>query len=129
MPKLAQTVQPTLDTTVDLAPEVITALRPKLARYQKLHAQIAGLKQVEETLKVEIGILRDSTGEMSIELDGIKITLVGGTQKKLNKKRLIALGCAVAWLEEATEIVPKKAYEKITLPNERDHSREGSEED
>ena len=128
MPKLTQTIQPTPDTTVDLAPEVITALRPKLAQYQTLHAQIAGLKQIEETLKAEIGILRDSTGEMSIELDGIKITLVGGTQKKLNKKRLIALGCAATWLEEATEIVPKKAYEKITLPNERDSSREESDD-
>lgn len=129
MPRLKQ--EPRTTTTVDVAPvlspTLALKLRPKLAEWHRVHQQIKALSAAKDALAQEIGAIRDEAGEMSIECDGFRVTLVGGTSSKLNKKKLIALGCAPAWLEEATEIKPKKAYEKITAPG--DASERGGDDD
>lgn len=124
MPKMSQTVAPIEQPTVTLAPKIRLALKRKMLEYQSIHAQIKALQKTLDDKKAEIGEIRDDTGEVSIEIDGFRVTLVGGTRRQLNKKKLIALGCAAAWLEEATEEVPTKAYEKITLPGETDKGHE-----
>ena len=120
MPRKTQTVEPVEQPTVELAPKVRLSLKRKMLEYEALHASIKALEKQLDAKKAEIGEIRDQLGEVSIEVDGYRVTLVGGTRRQLNKKKLIALGCAAAWIEEATEEKPTKAYEKITLPGQKD---------
>lgn len=133
MPRQAQTA--TTETDVEdtpfdattLAPKVQTTLRQKLLDYQRNHARIKALEALQDVLKAAVAEIREATGEMSMAIDGFTVTLVAPTHSKLNVKRLIALGCAPAWLVEATDITPTASYEKITLPGQKDH-RKGAED-
>lgn len=124
MPKLS--LEPIAETRSEttIEPKLRKQLLTKLQNYQRLHAQFKALETALATIREEIGTLRDDTGEMSITLDGFKVTLVAGERKKLNQKKLIALGCAPAWITEATDIRPTKSYNKVTLPGEQDRNED-----
>lgn len=125
MPKLTQTVVPEPETApevdTDLTPGQQLSIRQVCRDYQLLDQQIKQLEQQREAKKVRLGELRNEVGVISLFFEGFKVTLVGGVRQVLNKKRLIALGCKQAWLEEATEAKASKPYEKVTLPGQRDH--------
>ena len=112
----------TVSTTrqIKLAPSLRTKLLRELRAYAAVKEQIAALEHAKDKHKAVIGRLRDDTGEQSIKLDGFTVTLVAPVRSVLNKQKLIALGCAAEWIEESTELKPGKAYDKITLPNEKD---------
>jgi len=114
----------TLQTTTTVTQEVI--LKPSVRRrllvefkaYQALKAQVDALEEKMNAHKAAAGLLREGTDQKSLSLDGFKITKVTGTTKKLDKNKLCELGCALAWIEEATTEKPKKPYELITCPGE-----------
>ena len=119
-PALAVTTTQT--TQVTIAPRIKRKLLTALHEYATLKARRAALDAEMDTFKTEIGDIRESLGEEHLELDGFKVSHVQGFTKKLNHQTLIALGCAAAWIQEATENRPKKAYELITCPGERERS-------
>jgi hypothetical protein len=120
MPGLATTIVATTTTEVKLRPSILTKLRKELLAYQQMVNEKKALEAKMDKAKSVIGAIRDDTGEASLKVDGFTVTLVAGTSSKLDKKKLISLGCAAAWIEEATVTKPSRAYEKITCPGERD---------
>lgn len=106
----------TVTQTVVIKPKTLLALKTKLKTYAGLKKQYDALEAKMTEEKEAIGELRESTGEDQLTIDGFSLALVQPVRKVLNHEKLIALGCAVAWIEEATDNVPTKAYEKITVP-------------
>ena len=88
----------------------------ELRTYGALKEQRDAIDAAMNKHKEAIGQLRESTGENSIAIDGFKISLVMPVRKVLSHAKLIELGCAAAWIEEATESKPTRPYEKITVP-------------
>ncbi len=78
------------------------------------------LKSAMDKRKANIGVIREEVGVDTLALEGFRVTKVQGTTSSIDKKKLVELGCAMAWIEEATVIKPKRAYEKISLPGEKD---------
>lgn len=95
-------------------------LRQELQRYAKLVAEEKAAKKARKASGAKIGKIREKTGEQSLTFEDFKITEVRGYTSKLDKAKLVELGCAMAWIEEATTTKPKKAYEKITCPGDSD---------
>lgn len=114
-------VTATVTTTKEivLKPTVRRKLLTELKAYAALKADMDALKHAMDKKKATIGAIREETGEDSIELEGFKVSLVAPVRSVLNKQRLISLGCAAAWLEEATETKPARAYTKVTVPGEK----------
>jgi hypothetical protein len=106
---------------VKIAPRIKRQLLTALKGYAELKAQRDMIDSRMDAHKAEVGDIREALGEEKLEIEGFKIAHVQGTQKKLNHQTLISLGCAAAWITEATEEHPKKAYEKITCPGEKGH--------
>lgn len=115
---LKPTATVTTTKQIVLAPKVRKQLLTQLREYAGHKAARDAADAAMNTCKASIGKLRESTGEDAIELDGFKVSRVQQVRKVLNHQKLIAAGCAVAWIEEATENKPSKAYEKVTCPGE-----------
>ena len=123
---IRQTVTATATTTteVKLAPKVKQKLLTKFKAYQELREQQKAIKAEMKKLAGEIGSVRSEAGVTTIELDGFKDTEVRGYTKKLDHEKLVELGCALAWIKEATTESPKRPYEKITCPGDRESDDE-----
>lgn len=106
----------TTTTTVKIAPNLRRRLLSELRAYADLKAQIDALKEAADNHKEACRTIREEIGEESLALEGFKLKNVVGTHVVLNEQKLIALGCAAAWLQEAKESRPKKAYELISVP-------------
>jgi len=106
----------TVKQVVKIKPATLTTLRTELKAYAGLKAQLDAIQEKLDAKKEVIGELRESTGEDQLTIDGFSLALVQPVRKVLNQEKLIALGCAVAWIEEATENKPTAPYEKITCP-------------
>ncbi len=119
---LTQTTKPTTTVTqvVKIKPKTLQKLRASLSVYANLKAQLDLIKGQMDSLKEEIGELRESTGEDKLAVDGFSIALVQPVKATLNQAKLIELGCAAAWITQATEHKPTKPYEKITCPGGKD---------
>lgn len=128
MGRLQQTTNATVTTTreVHLDARLEKKLKTRLQNYATLKSEIESLQAALDDEKAAIAALREKTGEQSIQLDGFTVTEVRGVSHKLDKKKLIALGCAAAWIEEATVTKPKKPYTLVTLPGEKKHAEEES---
>lgn len=108
----------TVTRTVELKPTVRRKLLTELQAYHDLKERRDAIEAAMDEHKANIGSIREATGEKAILLEGFKITRVEPTRKTLNHAKLIELGCAAAWIEEATESKPTKAYDKVTCPGE-----------
>lgn len=115
---LQQTAKPTTTTTrtVTIKPKTLQKLREELRAYAGLKAKLDDIQAKLDEGKARIGELRESTGEDTLSIDGFSLALVQPVRKVLNHEKLIAQGCAVAWIEAATESRPSSPYEKITVP-------------
>lgn len=102
--------------TVHIKPKTLQALKTELRAYAGLKATLDATQAKLDASKATIGELRESTGEDKLSIDGFNLALVQPVRKVLNHQKLIALGCAVAWIEEATENVPSTPYEKVSCP-------------
>lgn len=122
--KLDQRIETVEKPEIELAPKVRLALTQKFIEYAGLKQRVKELEVMMEGMKADIAAIREKEGVLTIAINGFRTTLVGGTRKKLNRKKLIALGCAAAWIEMATEETPTKEYEKISIPGEKDRQEE-----
>lgn len=128
MPRMSQEVTTTQTTEVLLAPKLKQALQTRLLQYAKLQKELKAIEARMETLKAEMGDLRDEAGEMSIALEGYgTVTLVCPTYKKFNPKLFVANGGELATYNQSVEEKPKSPYNKITLPGQRESSGGGDE--
>lgn len=118
---MAVTMTTTTTEEIKLKPLVAKKLKLKLGNYASLAKEIKALKAAQVVELEAIEAIRADTGAFKFEFEGAKITRIEGTHKKLNHKTLIQLGCAAAWITQATEEHPKRAYTKITLPGEKDY--------
>src|SRR4029079_8193143 len=75
---------------------------------QQLRQQKAELEAKIKASVNTIAEIRGATGQMSLEIEGFKTTLVASTQSRFNKKKFAAIGGDLGLYEEAMEIVPKK---------------------
>lgn len=121
MPRLQTTVEATTTTEVELKPSVRRKLLAELRAYASLKEQRDALSEQMDTKKVAIGAIREATGEQSIALEGFKVTEVRGVSSKLDKKKLLLQGVTMAQIEAATTTSPKKPYELVTVPGEKEH--------
>lgn len=119
MPKLQArviaTVKATTKTEVKLTTKQQNALRKKLAVYTEAHAVYKAAKEERDVAIADVEDIREQLGETTFEFEGSTVTRVGGDTSKLDKKKLVELGCALAWIEEATTTKPKKQHTRITL--------------
>lgn len=115
---LNQTTKPTttVTRTVTIKPKTLLKLRTELKEYAGLKSKLDDIQAKMDAKKASIGELRESTGEDKLSIDGFSLALVQPVRKVLNHQKLIAAGCAVAWIEEAMENVTSTPYEKITCP-------------
>ena len=113
------TMTATATTELKIAPALKRRTLQTLKTYADLKRERDALDAEMDKCKGVLGDTLDSLGESAIELDGYKVTRVAGTYKKLNEQKLVELGCAVAWIREATEDRPKKAYTKVTVPGQK----------
>jgi DNA polymerase III psi subunit len=74
--------------------------------------------EAEHALEVTKGDVQKlmPEGVQHLDLDGIPLTWVQGTQKRLDEKALLRQGVTMAQIEAATIETPKRPYLKITLP-------------
>ncbi len=117
---LATKATTTVTQVVSIKPKTLQKLRNELKSYAALKTQRDLIDERMTAAKATIGELRESTGEDKLSVDGFSLALVQPVRKVLNHAKLIELGCAAAWIEEATESKPTKPYEKISCPGERD---------
>lgn len=121
MSKLEQVATVSSTQEVVLEPKLRKRLQLKLQEYARLSAEKKELKAKIDALTTELGALRDETGEMSVKLEGYgTITLVGGDYQKFNKKLFVKLGGDLQVYEEAREWKPKKSFNKVTIPGDKD---------
>ena len=118
---MSLTVITTTKAEIQIAPALKRRTLQTLRQYADLKAQRDALDRDIDKTKAALDETLDAVGEPSIELDGFKLTRVEGqTYKKVNEAKLVELGCAVAWIREATENHPKKSYLKVTIPGQKE---------
>ncbi len=117
MPKVTLNATTTTEQVVDLKPAVRRKLLTELHTYASVKAE---LKTLEATLDAHKGIIADvldESGEVSIAIDGFKVTLVAPVTRKLDEGFLIKKGWVTrAQLDEATKTTAVAPYVKVTTP-------------
>lgn len=113
------TVTATTTTELKIKPTVRQKLLNELRAFAELKVQADALYAAMDKHKAKVRELREGTGYAKLELEGFKITDVQGRQSKLNTDQMLKDGLITAGdIANYTVTTPKKAYEKITLPNE-----------
>lgn len=111
-----------LTTETIVQPEIEPAIKHKLLaqlnEYSALIEQIKELEEMKQDAAIEISRLRELTGQQSLSLNGYKVTNIQSTTKTLDKKLYVSLGGSLALLEQSYVEKPRRAYERITLPND-----------
>src|SRR6267142_3452835 len=104
---------------IRLAPVLRKKLLTRLNVYAGLKAQRDAIDHAMKKAADEIGALRDETEEQSIKLEGFTVTLVAGHREKFNAKKFVQLGGDLAIYNQAKDLVPVKAYNRISTPNDK----------
>jgi hypothetical protein len=123
------TVTTTTTTEVALAPRVRARVRTELTQYTELQQQIAALEAKKDEIKASVQqIFKDADEEDAlvdgVEVDGYKVKLVAGSSSRLDKKKLVTLGCKPEWITKATKTTPNKPYVRIDAPGGRRRDEE-----
>lgn len=118
--EMGLSVTTTTTTTVKLAPKLKQKLLTKFREYADLKTKLDATKVRMDALKVELADLREDTGEVSLELEGFKTTLISPTRSKFNEKKFIADGGDISIYKGAVEVVPSKSYEKVSVPGQKE---------
>ena len=119
MNKLAPSVTTTQTTVVKLLPSVRRALLTELQAAQKEKIALKIAEEKWDRRKARIRVLREKTGENSLEIDGYTISNVEGTFTQWDEKKMLEAGLSIAQIESFKVVRPKKAYEKISFPAEK----------
>ncbi len=118
---MALAVTTTQTTELVIEPRLKRQLKLYLDSYQKLKFAIDELTEQMDSKKAQIAAIREQVGEDKLACDGYKVSRIQGTYEVLDKKKLVELGCAMAWIQEATELKPKKEHIRISCPGDRSH--------
>ena len=118
---MALAVTTTQTTELVIEPRLKRQLLLRLKTYQALKGQIDALTAKMDAEKAAVAVIREQVGEDKLACDGYKVSRIQGTYEVLDKKKLVELGCAMAWIQEATELRPKKEHIRISCPGERTH--------
>lgn len=118
MPKLQAVLTTTQITAVALQPSQRTKLLKELRLYAELKQQSNVLKLAMQKHQDAIEGIRDATGEKSVEIDGFKITRVGGTTKKFSRTLFVKMGGDLDVYDAAVEEKDKKPHTRISLPGD-----------
>lgn len=114
MPKLS--VIATTKTELDLKIQTKTRLVKELKAYAALSEQMKSLKEAMRVHSASVEDILIEVGESSVGVDGYKATLVSPVKRKLEVKKLIALGVSQDVITRATSEKPGKSYVRITAP-------------
>ena len=116
------TVTTTTVEQVKLTPWLKVRLRRALLTYAELHLQekVAMLAKTKQV--AEIRAVREEIGVEGLEFEGFKATNVPNLRDFFDKQRFVELGGSLETYNNAVVKKPGKAYEKITVPGEKnDH--------
>lgn len=112
-------VNATTTTDVKLDTRLRTKLLGYLGQYATVAGQIKELKAGKDDLTAAIRKLRESTGASSLDLEGFKMTDVGGDSfdRDATYKKLMSMhGLTIEDIKACEVHKPKKRFEKITCP-------------
>ena len=120
MPKVALEVTATTKHQVKLSPKVQARLLNDLKAYASAKANRDVLEQSMKNYRGDIEQIMVEAGEERIEVDGFKTTMIAPVRKKLDPKRLVALGVSMDIIAQATVEEPGTPYVKVSLPGGKD---------
>lgn len=121
------TMQQTVDQQPELAPELRETLQTALNSYLAYQEQIKMLKALQDDAGKDLQAVLEDAGVGSYKVPEATITIIRGTNSRLDKKKLYAQGITVAQVEAATTRTPKKPYVKVTRAGEKDTDDAGEE--
>lgn len=116
MPKVAPMATVSTTKEVKLEPKLRRKLLTEFRTYQSLKQTLDATQAAMDKHKAVIAELRDATGEMSLEIEGFKTTMVAPIRKVFDPKEFVANGGDLQIYNNSMKDVPSKPYEKITLP-------------
>lgn len=116
MPALATSVTTTATHTVKLAPRLKTRLLTHLKTYAGIHMQQKLLDAQAKEIREKLGEILEQAGESTLAIEGHKVTLVAPMRKKLDEKKLIALGVTLEQIKAATVETATTPYVRVNLP-------------
>lgn len=119
MPKLSANVTVSTTKEVRIEPRLRRKLLQELRTYQSLKQTLDATQAAMDKIKATVSEIRDSTGEMSLELEGFKTTLVAPIRKVFDPKEFVANGGDMQIYNNSIKDVPSKPYEKITMPGSK----------
>lgn len=122
MGRLQQTVtaKTTTTETVKLRPSIERKLRTELRAYADLKAQKDAIELAMKAHGKNVTKIREDAGVSKLEFEGFVVTKVPSTYTKLDEKEFVALGGELSVLRQATKTLPKKPYDRITVPGAKE---------
>ena len=115
-------VKPTLEltttTTVQLSASLRRKVQPLIETHQQLQREIKEREERQTKLKEQVEEAFVEADEVDALMEGVKIgdvpiKVVCGKSSRLDKKRLVELGCEPEWLVEATKTTDNRPYLRI----------------
>jgi hypothetical protein len=107
MPKLDQRAVATTTAEIILEPRLAKQLRARLDNYHTLKKDLDSVQAALDDEKAAIAKLREKSGYQRVQLDGFTVTEVCGVKHTLDKKKLVALGCAVGVVARGHHYYPQ----------------------
>lgn len=128
MPRLSTATAVSAETEITVKPSVRRRLLLEFKKYQKLKTTLDETQAEMDAIKDSIQALREQTGEKGLLVEGYRTKLVEPTRKIVNWKKIYADGVmTTAQRTNYTDNKPTKAYEKITLPGEKEDAPQEDE--
>lgn len=120
MSKTSLVATTTTTTTVEISPRIARKLLVECKAYAALKEQRDAIEKAMDGHKARAAAIREETGEKAIKVEGYTVRRVEPQRSSLDKMKLVELGCAMAWVEEATVTKPTKPYDRIVCPGEKE---------
>jgi hypothetical protein len=113
---MALTVSAVTTTEVQIKPALKRKLLTELKAFAELKSQLDAIEGAMAMHKATIGRIQEETGEVSLAIEGFKISLVSPTRSTLDKKLLLLNGVSMGQIENSTVTKATKPYVKVTVP-------------
>ena len=116
MPGVRLEVVATTTQQVKLAPKVKQRLLTELKSYAAAKSTRDTADGVMKGARGAIEEVMSQAGEERLEIDGFKTTMIAPVTRKLNVKKLVALGVPMDLIDQAYDETPGTPYVKVTIP-------------
>lgn len=114
----------TVAPVLELSPELQQRLHSAITQYVGLTEQIDLLEELADAEKATVMALLEKAGTDKLQHSGAFLNVIRGTDSRLNKKKLIALGVTEAQIAMATTTKPKRAY--VTIETEAQRAKKAA---